>query len=85
MVTCPQNSWPTWQLIGAHICGGEEDSFGRPHSIKLEVVLNGMYVFLPIVPNCIYTDQGCLHRPTSGGEIAREEKGAERCAAGISP
>ena len=29
---------------------------GRPHSIKLEVVPNGMYVSLPIVPNCIYTD-----------------------------
>ena len=29
---------------------------GRPHSIKLEVVPNGMFVSLPIVPNCIYTD-----------------------------
>lgn len=28
---------------------------GRPHSIRLEAVPNGMYVSLPIVPNCIYT------------------------------
>lgn len=29
---------------------------GRPHSIRLEAVPNGMYVSLPIVPNCIYTE-----------------------------
>ena len=29
---------------------------GRPHSVKLEVVPGGMYVPLPIVPNCIYTN-----------------------------
>ncbi len=28
---------------------------GRTHSIRLEAVPNGMYVSLPIVPNCIYT------------------------------
>ncbi|MDD3253774.1 MAG: dihydrolipoyl dehydrogenase [Lachnospiraceae bacterium] len=28
---------------------------GRAHSIRLEAVPNGMYVSLPIVPNCIYT------------------------------
>lgn len=29
---------------------------GKPHSVRLEAVPNGMYVSLPIVPNCIYTD-----------------------------
>lgn len=29
---------------------------GHPHSIRLEAVPNGMYVSLPIVPNCIYTE-----------------------------
>ncbi len=29
---------------------------GRPHSIRLEVVPSGMYVSLPIVPSCIYTE-----------------------------
>ena len=29
---------------------------GKPHSVKLEVVPGGMYVPLPIVPNCIYTN-----------------------------
>ena len=29
---------------------------GKPHSIRLEAVPNGMYVSLPIVPNCIYTE-----------------------------
>lgn len=28
---------------------------GKQHSIRLEAVPNGMYVSLPIVPNCIYT------------------------------
>lgn len=28
---------------------------GKTHSIRLEAVPNGMYVSLPIVPNCIYT------------------------------
>lgn len=28
---------------------------GKNHSIRLEAVPNGMYVSLPIVPNCIYT------------------------------
>jgi len=28
---------------------------GKPHSIRLEAVPNGMYVSLPIVPSCIYT------------------------------
>ncbi len=29
---------------------------GRPHSVKLEVVPSGMFVSLPIVPSCIYTN-----------------------------
>ena len=29
---------------------------GKPHTIRLEVVPNGMFVRLPIVPNCIYTN-----------------------------
>lgn len=29
---------------------------GRPHSIKLDVVPSGMFVSLPIVPSCIYTN-----------------------------
>lgn len=32
-----------------------ENIAGKPHSIRLEAVPNGMYVSLPIVPNCIYT------------------------------
>ena len=45
----------------AHVAAAQgtyvvEKIAGRPHSIKLEVVPNGMYVSLPIVPNCIYTD-----------------------------
>lgn len=28
---------------------------GRPHSVQLETMLTGMYVSLPVVPNCIYT------------------------------
>lgn len=32
-----------------------EDITGRPHSVRLEAVPNGMFVSLPIVPNCIYT------------------------------
>lgn len=45
----------------AHVAAAQgtyvvEKIAGRPHSIKLEVVPSGMYVSLPIVPNCIYTD-----------------------------
>ena len=45
----------------AHVAAAQgtyvvEKIAGRPHSIKLEVVPNGMFVSLPIVPNCIYTD-----------------------------
>lgn len=45
----------------AHVAAAQgtyvvEKIAGRPHSVKLEVVPNGMYVALPIVPNCIYTD-----------------------------
>ena len=29
---------------------------GRPHSFRLEVVPGGMFVSLPIVPSCIYTE-----------------------------
>ena len=32
-----------------------EELAGKPHSIQLEAVPNGMYVSLPIVPSCIYT------------------------------
>lgn len=45
----------------AHVAAAQgtyvvEKIAGRPHSIKLEVVPNGMFVSLPIVPNCIYTN-----------------------------
>lgn len=33
-----------------------ENIAGRPHSIRLEAVPNGMFVSLPIVPSCIYTN-----------------------------
>ncbi len=33
-----------------------ESLAGKPHTIRLEAVPNGMYVSLPIVPSCIYTD-----------------------------
>ena len=44
----------------AHVAATEatyvvEKIAGKPHSFKLEVVPAGMYVSLPIVPNCIYT------------------------------
>lgn len=44
----------------AHVAAAEatyvvEKIAGKPHSFKLEVVPAGMYVSLPIVPNCIYT------------------------------
>lgn len=45
----------------AHVAAAQgtyvvEQIAGREHSVKLSVVPNGMYVTLPIVPNCIYTD-----------------------------
>lgn len=45
----------------AHVAAAQgtyvvEKIAGRNHSIRLEVVPNGMYVSLPIVPNCIYTE-----------------------------
>lgn len=45
----------------AHVAAAQgsyvvEKIAGREHSIRLEVVPNGMYVSLPIVPNCIYTE-----------------------------
>lgn len=33
-----------------------ESIAGQPHSIRLEAVPNGMFVSLPIVPSCIYTN-----------------------------
>ena len=33
-----------------------ENLAGKPHTIRLEAVPNGMYVSLPIVPSCIYTN-----------------------------
>ncbi|MDO4269123.1 MAG: dihydrolipoyl dehydrogenase, partial [Eubacteriales bacterium] len=33
-----------------------ESIAGVHHTVRLEVVPNGMYVSLPIVPNCIYTE-----------------------------
>lgn len=44
----------------AHVAAAQgtyvvEKIAGKEHSIMLEVVPNGMYVPLPIVPNCIYT------------------------------
>lgn len=45
----------------AHVAAAQatyvvEKIAGKKHSIKLSVVPNGMYVSLPIVPNCIYTE-----------------------------
>lgn len=45
----------------AHVAAAQgtyvvEKIAGREHTIRLEVVPNGMFVSLPIVPNCIYTD-----------------------------
>lgn len=44
----------------AHVAAAQgrfvvENLAGRTHSIRLEVVPNGMFVSLPIVPSCIYT------------------------------
>lgn len=33
-----------------------ENLAGKPHTIRLEAVPNGMFVSLPIVPSCIYTE-----------------------------
>ena len=67
----------------AHVAAAQgtyvvEKIAGRPNSIKLEVVPNGMYVSLPIVPNCIYTDPEIA---TVGitEEIAREKGLKVRC------
>ena len=45
----------------AHVAAAQgtyvvEKLAGKSHSIRLSVVPNGMFVSLPIVPNCIYTD-----------------------------
>lgn len=45
----------------AHVAAAQgtfvvENIAGRPHSIQLSVVPNGMYARLPVVPSCIYTD-----------------------------
>ena len=45
----------------AHVAAAQgtyvvEKIAGKSHSIKLQVVPNGMYVSLPIVPSCIYTE-----------------------------
>ncbi len=45
----------------AHVAAAEavyvvERLAGKPHSIRLQAVPSGMFVPLPIVPNCIYTD-----------------------------
>ena len=45
----------------AHVAAAEavyvvERLAKRPHSIRLKAVPNGMFVALPIVPSCIYTD-----------------------------
>lgn len=50
----------TGQTMLAHVAMAQatfvvENIAGIPHSIRLEAVPNGMYVSLPIVPNCIYT------------------------------
>ncbi|MCI6888312.1 MAG: dihydrolipoyl dehydrogenase [Lachnospiraceae bacterium] len=50
----------TGQTMLAHVAMAQatfvvETIAGRPHTIRLEAVPNGMYVSLPIVPNCIYT------------------------------
>lgn len=43
-------------VAAAHGTYVVEKIAGRRHSIKLAVVPNGMFVTLPIVPNCIYTN-----------------------------
>lgn len=45
----------------AHVAAAQgtfvvENIAGRPHTIQLTVVPNGMYARLPVVPSCIYTD-----------------------------
>ena len=45
----------------AHVAAAQgtfvvENIAGRPHTIQLSVVPNGMYARLPVVPSCIYTD-----------------------------
>lgn len=45
----------------AHVAAAQgtfvvENIAGKNHTIKLEVVPSGMFVSLPIVPNCIYTE-----------------------------
>jgi len=45
----------------AHVAAAQgtfvvEKIAGKPHSIQLAVVPNGMYARLPVVPSCIYTD-----------------------------
>lgn len=45
----------------AHVAAAQgtfvvEKIAGKPHSIQLTVVPNGMYAQLPVVPSCIYTD-----------------------------
>lgn len=51
---------------------------GKAHTIRLSVVPNGMFVDLPIVPNCIYTDPEIA---TVGitEEIARSRQMKVRC------
>ncbi|MGN0373054.1 MAG: dihydrolipoyl dehydrogenase [Enterocloster sp.] len=67
----------------AHVAAAQgtyvvEKLAGRPRSMKLEVVPSGMFVSLPIVPNCIYTDPEIA---TVGitEEIARKEGLMVRC------
>lgn len=67
----------------AHVAAAQgtyvvEKIAGLSHSVKLEVVPNGMYVALPIVPNCIYTDPEIA---TVGltEEIARKKGLKVRC------
>lgn len=45
----------------AHVAAAQgtfvvEKIAGKPHTVRLSVVPNGMYARLPVVPNCIYTD-----------------------------
>lgn len=49
------------QIQLAHVAAAQgtyvvEKIAGKPHSIRLQAVPSGMYVTLPIVPSCIYTE-----------------------------
>ena len=71
----------------AHVAAAEavyvvERLAGRSHSIRLQAVPSGMFVPLPIVPNCIYTDPEIA---TVGITEEGAKRAGSRCAAVIFP